>query len=488
MIQVVKPVPRTCFMNKQPNDRRQRALEALVARYEQSTTNNQGIFLSENEYEELLFHYYNGGDFDRTLEVADHGIAQYSFTPEFYKWKALIHKINLEEEEALAALEKLATYAPNDEEVMILRLEVLTHFDQQEPARQLLDQLFTIVEDRDKQSTLAFFEGLLYLQAGEIPEAFDALRESVRLDPYQEPAYDELLNAEEFVLLREGVGKLLRWVVNRDPFNDLAWYYLGLWYDDGGDDLSALEAFGNARSLNTDRGSYDLEYADKLFDLERYELALKAYAAYQQSEEAEDNYETAIRVGRCHQLLGNLERAKIYFFRAAEFAPDMYDTYQHLGECFVAEEKWGMAAYNYGRAVEQPGHTSDCWLGLALCSSATNQPVEAEAAFVRALEMEPRFSDAVVSYALFLVDQGREMDAMLQINEALGAYEDASLLYGAAAIHLLINRRRTALEYLNDALASYYDDRFILLDWYPHLVEDTDVQALVSLHAPEPGQ
>ncbi|MEO0732671.1 MAG: tetratricopeptide repeat protein, partial [Bacteroidota bacterium] len=335
-----------------------------------------------------------------------------------------------------------------------------------------------------KESLLAFFDGLILLQETCYEQAWEAFCEAVRLDAYQEPTLDEMLNATEFEQLRGRLGKLLHGILESDPFNDLVWYYLGLWYDDRGDDFKAMDAFANARSLEADNPRYDLEYADKLFDLERFEHALKVYATYFESPEAEESYETCMRMGRSYQLLGRLEEAKACFFRAIELDPDMFDTYQHLGECFVAEEKWGVAAYNYGRAVEQKNHTQDCWLGLALCHSATNDAEEAEAAFRHAIKMDVRFSDAYVSYALFLCDQGRETDALQLLTDALEDYRDASLLYGTVAVHLICQQRQRALAYLNDALAAYYADSSLLLEWYPDLREDREINAIFELHKP----
>lgn len=467
-------------MSKKKNERRL----ALVARYENQNQEQASLFLSEEEFDELLTYYYENHDYDRTLEVADLAISQHNFSPEFYKWKALIHKINLEEDEAFAALEKLSIYAPNDEEALMLRLEVLTHFDHREPAREVLAQLQSRVQGDPKHSLLAFFDGLLLMQEMRFEESFHALSDAVRLDPTQEPALEELLNAGEFLPYRKRLHKLFSQLLANDPFNDLIWYYTGLWYDDEGNDLKALDAFANARSLNTGKPAYDLEYADKLFDLNHFEEALKAYVAYFETDAAEDSYETFMRVGRSYQLLGHLEQAKKAFFRAIELNGDMYDIFQHLGECFVAEEKWGIAAYNYGRAVERAGHTPDCWLGLALCHAATNETEQAEFAFQRAINMDERYSDAIVAYAVFLVDASQETRARTLIDDALERYEDANLLYGSVAIHLMSNRRRAALEQLNTALSEYYGEHQMLLDFFPELRNDREIDAIFDIYRP----
>ena len=481
MVQAIKPGAMT-GMNRKSNDQREKALMALVARYEKQALSGDAVFLSEEEFEELLMHYFGKQDYDQTLEVADHAISQHTYTPDFYKWKALIHKINLEEDDALSTLEQLNIYAPNDEEVMMLRLEIFVHFEHHDDARLALDQLYNIVKDDEKLSLLAFFDGLLCMQESRYRESCEALAEAIRLDPYQEPAYDELLNAPELSAFRREVGEVLRQQTELDPFNDIAWFYYGLWHDDGADDLAALDAFANARSLNPDRSSYDLEYADKLFDLEMYEPALQAYNAYFESDESEESYESCMRIGRSYQLLGHITEAKRAYFRAVELDPQMYDIYQYIAECCVAEEKWGVAAYNYGRAVELPNHTADCWLGLALCSSATNAPLEAEQAFLKAIEMDDQFSDAYVSYALFLVENGRELDALTMLDDVAENYEDAALDYGRVAILMLCGRRREALAALHEALASAYEDHELLFHWHPALEDDEEVKALLQLH------
>lgn len=471
-------------MSNKRNDQRETALQALVSRYEQNNTAKNVLFLAQEEFEELLVYYYGKYDFDRTLEVADRAISQYNFTPEFYKWKALIHKINLEEEDALEALEKLKTYAPNDEEALMLRLEVLTHFEKAPKAREVLDYLQNNVTGNPKLSLLAFFDGLLLMQEGRNEASWHALREAVRLDPYQEPALDEILNAVEFEHLRGGLGKFFSYLLEQDPFNSLVWYYLGLWYDDVGSEHKAMDAFANARSLDGSNPRYDLEYADKLFDLEHYAPALKAYAAYFESGTGEETYETFMRVGRSYQLLDHIEEAKEAFFRAIKVDPEMYDAYQHLGECFFLQQKWGIAAYNYGHAVEQSNHTAECWLGLAMCHAAMNEGDEAEFAFLRALAMDDHYSDGVLAYAIFMIDQGREGEAIQMMLENLERYQDAVLLYGTVAVHLMCGKRKLGLEYLNEALKKFYDANTLLLEFYPEMQGDSEIKAIFSLYRP----
>ena len=467
-------------MNERSNEQREAALRQLAARYEASQKDATDLYLSPEQFEELLLHYYNAGDYQQTLNVAEAAIDRFSFSPDFYRWKALIHKINLDEKEAMDTLEKLEVYAPHDEEVMLLRLEIYVHFNYLVQARSVLEQLLAVVKEDTKVSLLAFYEGLIYLQEDSAEEAFKSLTWSVRLDPWQEAALDELLNAEQFVDYAGRIGKFLHRMLEKEPFVDILWYYLGLWCCDAGMDGEALEAYGYARSLNPDRAGYELEYADKLFDLERYDEALDSYHCYFRHPEAEDSYETFMRVGRCHQLSNRTKEARKYFMQALELGPDMYDVYEHLGECYVADEQWAMAAFYYGRATEQPGHTSDCWLGLALCNSAIEENFAAEEAFLRAVAMDPNFSDAHVTYSLFLADQGREQEAIEQLEIKLSQYRDAPLLYGTVAVLLMCNRRKLAFTYLHDALSEYYDDHYMLLDWNAQLVEDPQVKGLLE--------
>lgn len=469
-------------MSNHRNDQRDIALKKLAERFERSDQRGLDIFLSQEEFEDLLSYYFGYEEFDRALAVAGVAINQYRFTPEFYKWKALLHKINAQEEAAMQALEQLNIYAPADVESLMLRLEILVHFNRRDDARATLDQLTSLIDSDDHRSGLCFYDGILLIMDGQYAAAFTSLCESIRLDPLQEAALAEIVEQAPFHKKIGVFSELLSELLEKDAFNDLLWFYLGLSYDIQERDVEALEALSYALALNDQRPDYVLEVADKLFDLEHYEASLDAFRRYLKLPEAETSYETSMRMGRSYQLLEDYKNAKECYHRAAELAPDMFDIYQHLGECCIAEDKWGMAAHYYERAVKCPNHTAECWLGIAYCSATTNESARAEEAFLKALEMQPTHSDAYVAYALFLVDQGRERDAMATIEDARGKYYDPALAYGTVAIHLVCNKRRAALMHLSEALSEFYDEHVYLLEWSPELADDPEIAAMLQLY------
>lgn len=469
-------------MSNQHDNRRERALKTLAARFEAGNQKGHHVFLGEEEYEDLLSYYFGLEDFDQALAAADQAIEQYRFTPEFYKWKALLHKINAQEEAALQALEQLNIYAPSDFESLMLRLEVLVHFDHRDEARNTLDQLTPMAERPDQRSGLVFYDGLLLMFDGQVKEAFTAFIQAVKLDPWQEASLAELLDNSVFSSFRERLARILTGMTEKDPFNDLIWFYLGLTLNELGEDITALEAYGYALALNDQRPDYLLEYADKLFDLERFEKALGIYQRYLKLPDAEQSYETNMRMGRSYQLLDRIGEAKVCYLAALEEEPDMFDIYQHLAECAIAEDKWGMATHYYERAVACPNNSAECWLGLACCSATTNEPERAETAFRKAIELQPSRSDAHVTYALFLVEQGRERNAIAVIEEARESYYDAALAYGTVAINLVCNKRREALMHLSEALSTFYDEHVYLLEWCPELTDDAEIAAMLQLY------
>ncbi|MEL6357237.1 MAG: tetratricopeptide repeat protein, partial [Bacteroidota bacterium] len=414
-------------MSKKHNNQRDRALKQLAEKFEAGSRRGENTFFAEEELEDLLSYYFGLEDFDLALSVADLAISRYKFTPEFYKWKALLHKINAQEEGALRALDQLNIYAPSDVESLMLRLEVLVHFDRREEARDTLNLLVGLISGNEQRSVLVYYDAVLLMLEGDIQEAFNAFCESIQLDSYQEAALAEVTDNPVFSSYRKQFLSFLSRQLNRDAFNDLLWFYRGLVYDELHQDIDAIEAYGYALALNDQRPDYSLEYADKLFDLERFDEALAAYLRYLRLPESEHSYETSMRMGRSYQMLDDYASAKQCYLRAADLEPGMYDIYQHLGECCVAEESWAKAADYYEQAVKCNNHTAECWLGVAYCSATTNENERAEEAFLKAIEMSPTHSDAYVTYALFLVDQGRERDALAVVEEARGKYYDAAL-------------------------------------------------------------
>lgn len=472
-------------MNHGQNNRHERVLRQLAEKFEANYRQGRQLFLNEEEYEDLLSYYFGAEEFDRALAVADQAIGQYRFTPEFYKWKALLHKINAQEEAAIQALDQLDIYAPEDFESLVLRLEILVHFDHRDAARATLDKLTPLAQTEQERGHLVFYDGILLIMDGQVHEAYTAFINAFRLDPWQEAPLAELLDNKVFRKYRKSNLAVLEELSDQDPFNDLVWFYRGLILAELGEEYEALEAFGYALALNDLRPDYLLEYADKLFDLEHYDRALAIYQRYLKRPDAEQSYETNMRMGRSHQLLGRIEEAKNCFLAALELEPKMYDIYQHLAECCAAQHRFGLALHYYERSVRCEGATADCWLGLAVCASATNEEERAEAAFQRALNIEGRRSDVCVTYALFLVEQGRERDALGLIETAREEYSDATLAYGTVAVYLHANRRKQALVHLAEALRDHYEDHEFLLEWRPDLRDDAEFKAVIAYYRPE---
>jgi len=94
------------------------------------------------------------------------------------------------------------------------------------------------------------------------------------------------------------------------------------------------------------------------------------------------------------------------------------------------------------------------------------------------------YSDATIAYAVLLVEKGEEVRALTLINDTLERYEDASLIYGAVAIHLMTNRRAEALSLLNSALSEYYNSHTMLIDFFPDLRGDREIDAIFQLYRP----
>lgn len=467
-------------MSRRNDNQRDQGIQELVTTYESSRTSGQQPYLSEEQFDDLLSYYYGTEDFEAALEVCDLALGQFRFTPDFYKWKAVIHKILAQEEDALNALDQLNIYAPHDYEVKLLRIEVLAHFEHADETRELLDQLLEECEEDHQLSILAYYDAVLLAREGKIADAFQALCSSIRLDHWQEVAYEELCHEPAYSTFYAKLVEVLRQLTERDAFNDMVWYYLGIVYDNMGDDLAALEAFDYARSLDDEHPDYLIDYADKLFELENYERALDFYHRYLKLPEAFESFDTCMRIGSCYQQLEQIEPAIQVFLRASELNPRSYESYQHLGECLAYKEQWGKAAYYYDQAVSKKNHPAICWLGLACCRAAISEFQAAERAFIKATEHTSEFSDAYITYAIFLIEQGRELDALSIVEEARSNFLDATLAYGSVAIYCLCNRKKHALFLLAEAIEEFPESTDILFEWYPELEDDGEIQALLS--------
>ena len=313
--------------------------------------------------------------------------------------------------------------------------------------------------------------GAVLKQTGRLPEAIDANRRAVDLDPQDAAAYYNLgVTLQELGNLEEAEASYGR-AVSLNPDYAEAHNNLGVTLKDLGRLEEAAASYRWALKLKSDFAEAHNNLGITVQELGRLE---EAEASYRQAIElkpeyseahynlantlrelgcfgdAESNYRQAIalkpdnvpahyNLGNSLQELGRLEEAEASYRQAIELKPDYAEALYNLGVVLQARGRLDEAEASYRQAIELKPDYAEALYNLGVVLQARGRLDEAEASFRQAIELKPDYAEAHNNLAATLQEFGRLEEAEASYRQAIALKPDFSLAHSNLGSILYIN-------------------------------------------------
>jgi Tfp pilus assembly protein PilF len=121
-------------------------------------------------------------------------------------------------------------------------------------------------------------------------------------------------------------------------------------------------------------------------------------------------WELSWNLGWCYLKLDRLDEARKNLTRATRLAPDNHACKYGLGQVYLKTKQYKKAETILSEALRlKESHAAR--IGLALAYLAQGRIEEAEKTHLDGIKLKPRKSEKYESYAAFLADVGRELEA-----------------------------------------------------------------------------
>ncbi len=255
--------------------------------------------------------------------------------------------------------------------------------------------------------------GLYYSKLERYPEAEQAYRVAIRLNPNYAIAYNNL-----GLLLDEKLGRFAdaeaayRMAIQLDPSAAIAYYNLGNLLRDAARHADAESAYRNAIELNLNDAAVFNNLGGLLAkDSTRHR---DAEAAYRRAIELNPSYAV------CYFNLGNLlandsarySEAEDSFRKAIELDPNFASAYNNLGLLLDGKMSRHTEAEDvYRKALELDPRNCTALNNLGTLLGKLGRDVEAETVYRKAIELDPRDATAYNNLGALLETLGRHADA-----------------------------------------------------------------------------
>ncbi|MEO1626674.1 MAG: tetratricopeptide repeat protein [Bacteroidota bacterium] len=452
----------------------------LISQYEAMSHKGTVGFIEETVFHRIISHYRQGNRPDQAISAVDHALDQHPYFADFYLLKAQILFEKGCRQLALDCLSQAELFAPESLESSLLRAEILISLEHNEEAFALLERLKLVANSAEELSEVYFCEACVYEFLEQFDQMFFALRQAMHSTPRNKSALKRLWYSVELSKRYKESIRLHEFLIDRDPYCHICWYNLGHAHFCLGKFQEAADAFEYAYLIDANFSSAYKDCAESYLRMGNFSKALNCYE--DALEQVEADYELYVKLGYCYDQLHDPGMAQAFYLKAISANPLDDAAYYQMGQSLASQCSWTRAITYYHKAIELNDCFEEYMAALATAYHQTEQNEEAQKWFLQAAETAPEQANAWIQYASFLLDIGHLEEALLCLEDACSFAGGVELLYGRAAVLLLMGHRKQGLSLLNQALQDDYDKRDALFDMAPELESDEEVQIVFSIY------
>lgn len=452
-------------------------LKELLEQFEQANSNNETINFTEEEFEDIIHYYLRNNEAQNALDASEMALKLFPYSSEFCLTKADAHIELGELDEAEYYLTNNFKIDKSDVDFYIILSEVYVLRNDYEKAIEICQN--GIESCRDNLDTLFLHLAEIYDYQGEYKEVIPLLEDSIRLNPANEDAlYLYSITMSILDRVSEKI-KFLKKIIDDDPFNEDAWYYLGMSYREMGLYERSIECLEYIAAIDDE--------INVLSDMSQIFLEANQYSkAIECLKELEKKSELALvdylTFGYSYKELADFHKAKFYFKEALSFDEYNDEVYYELSLLFYEESKFEAAFPLINKALEKnediPHYLelkADILLGLEKLE-------EASALYLHIIQFNHSTPYYLSKYAYITAIRYGLEEAISLIDKGISDYHHPSLHFHKSILYFIFEKEEEGYHEFAVGLEHDFSSHTVVFDKLPEMKNNPRLQMMISLY------
>lgn len=464
--------------------KRNLSLINLVSEFETMIETNSLGYLEEKAFFQLVNYYEKNYLIEKAIEVVDYAVEQYSYRSEFLITKARLLIILEQYNESIEVLEDAENISPFENEIQLLRARALSGLGHTKEAFVILQGMKSYV-GRTDLADIYVTESFIYEKRKEFGKMFEVLKEALTFDPEHPECLERIWISVELSRKYEESINLHKKLVDKKPYNAMAWYNLGQSYASIGEYEKGIDAMEYAFIINKDMEIAYIECAELCNLIKNHKKALSIY------EEANSYFgpdsELLVYIAICQIELNNFLSAKASLFTALSLDPYNEEIYFYLGECYVKEKNWSSAINAYTKALSIEDGREEFHGSIAVTYIQLGRYDKAIEHLSMANAIAPEDPKYWFQHACLLIKSRKYKEAISLLDEAEEESFDPTLLYARAACLNFLGEKKAALRILDEVLVESFETHNALFEIDPQLKFDKEILSIINYYEGEVG-
>ncbi len=425
-------------------------ISELLKQYAALKNGKSHSFIEEDAFERIIDHFDDQDDFATALEAAETGLEYFPYSSKLMIKQADLLLASRKYQDALEILEKAALYDSNDINLYILKTDAYLALDRQQEAVDILEKALKLF-DGDERIDLLFELADVYDDYEQFDKVFDCLKMILEDDPSNEEALYKICFWTDFTGRNEESIKLHLSIIEKLPFNELAWFNLAASYQGLKLYEKSIDAYQYALAIDE---KFDYAYrnmGDAYIRLRKYKEAIEALEKVIELARPEEVIYEAI--GYCYHRLGNYAQARFHFRKACHMNPDDSKLYYKIACTYMEEEQWETAIKPLESAMRIHKNLPEYNLAMGECKMHLEDFKSAIQYFGTVIRLRPKNVAGWESFIRCLYMAGMYSEAADQCLLALSATENKPVfLFYYSACLMQSGKTKEALLQLEKAM------------------------------------
>lgn len=178
-------------------------------------------------------------------------------------------------------------------------------------------------------------------------------------------------------------------IVKIEPFNDNAWYNLGILYGKRGEAGKSVDAYVTCTDISPDYAEAYFNLGNTYMGLGKYIDAVDCYTDYLSYAASPFENSVYAYLGDCWGQMGNYELAGKLLAHAVKLMPDLDSAWYNLGRCYLEQSLNSEAVSALKNAIERNSSAADYFFALAQAYFNMNKLEETVEALENGLRQSP---------------------------------------------------------------------------------------------------
>lgn len=447
-----------------------------LTRFESMLKTNDIYFFDADEFELIISYYMDTGKMALAQKAAKIAFDQHpdSTILKLLKVEILVYEDKLDR--ANEILDELYEIEPYNPEIYIQKANILSKQNHHQDAVDVLKSASEILEDDEEVYSMIAME---YMFMEDFEKAKFFFKKCLELDEEDVSFLYNIIHCYDYLDQGEAAIDFLNDYLDKYPYSEIAWHQIGLQYLDIEEYEKALNSFDFAIiSDDTFMGAY-MEKAKLLESLERYAEAIECYKTTLELEDA-----TAfayLHIGKCYNRMGQTGPALDYYNKSLQEDPLLDKTWIAITDFYFEREQYRQALYYVEKAIAIDEENIQHWNRYAQINKKLNRHEEAEKGRRKTQELSQYDFERRILTCDLLIEAEEFEDALDEMEEAEELFPFiAEIEYRLGGLYLILGAQDLGLEHLQNGIDLDRDYAEIMLDLFPDIYDNIEVQAILE--------